>query len=119
MYKRSSNGDHQVLVPAILTHEVVRQNHDPPYAAHPGIKRTYNLTALRYWWPGMRKAIESYCCILGGPGEERIMDVVPRGTELELQLRRGVGQASPTCSTSSVQEFIKHKRRNTNTNELY
>jgi hypothetical protein len=60
LYKRSSNGKHQLLVPAILTHEVVRQNHDPPYTAHPGIKRTYNLTALRYWWPGMRKAIESY-----------------------------------------------------------
>jgi hypothetical protein len=28
---------------------------------------------------------------LAGPGGERIMDVVPRGTELELQLRRGVG----------------------------
>jgi hypothetical protein len=33
-------------------------------------------------------------CILRGAGEERIMDVVPRGTELELQLRRGVGQAA-------------------------
>jgi hypothetical protein len=32
-----------------------------------------------------------WCCILGGPGGERILDVVPRGTELELQLRRGVG----------------------------
>jgi hypothetical protein len=32
-----------------------------------------------------------WCCILGGPGGERITDVVARGTELELQLRRGVG----------------------------
>ena len=29
---------------------------------------------------------------------ERIMDVIPRGTELELQLRRGVGQALYTCN---------------------
>jgi hypothetical protein len=43
-----------------------------------------------------------WCCILGGPGEEHIMDVVPRGTELELQLRRGVGQAPHTCSSPHI-----------------
>jgi hypothetical protein len=41
-------------------------------------------------------------CILGSPGGERIMDVVPRGTELELQVRRGVGQASHTCNNPYV-----------------
>jgi hypothetical protein len=34
------------------------------------------------------------CCILRGPGGERIVDIVQGGTELELQLRRGVGQAA-------------------------
>jgi hypothetical protein len=43
-----------------------------------------------------------YCCILGGPGGERIMDVVPRGTELELQLRQGVGQASHTSNNLHI-----------------
>jgi len=39
----------------------------------------------------------SYCCIMRGPGGERIVDVVPGGTELEtLGLRRGVGQAAHT-----------------------
>jgi hypothetical protein len=33
---------------------------------------------------------------------ERIMDVVPRGTELEDQLRRGVGQASHTCNNIHI-----------------
>ena len=49
------------------------------------------------------------------------MDVVPRGTELALQLRRGVWQDHTLAiiPTSSVQEFIMHKQRNTNTNELY
>jgi hypothetical protein len=36
------------------------------------------------------------CCILRGPGGERIMDIVPGGTELELQLRRAVGQTAHT-----------------------
>jgi hypothetical protein len=28
------------------------------------------------------------------PGEERIVDIVPGGTELELQLRQGAGKAA-------------------------
>jgi len=41
-------------------------------------------------------------CILRGPDEERIVDVVPRGTELELQLRRGVGQVAHTLNNPQV-----------------
>ena len=37
-----------------------------------------------------------------GPGVERIMDVVPGGTELELKLRRGVGQAAHTRNSPHV-----------------
>jgi len=36
------------------------------------------------------------CCILRGPGGERVVDIVAGGTEFELQLRRGVGQAAHT-----------------------
>jgi hypothetical protein len=60
LYKGDSNGNHQLIVPATLAHEVIKQNHNPAYAAHPGIRRTYDLIDLRYWWPGMRKAIEGY-----------------------------------------------------------
>jgi hypothetical protein len=38
-----------------------------------------------------RYVLSRWCSILDGPGGERIMDVVPRGTELELQLRWGAG----------------------------
>jgi hypothetical protein len=38
------------------------------------------------------------CCILLGRGGERIVDTVPGGKALELQLRRGVGQAAHTRS---------------------
>jgi len=30
------------------------------YVAHPGIKRTYNLISINYWWPKMRETIEQY-----------------------------------------------------------
>jgi len=28
--------------------------------AHPGIKRTYSLISLNYWWPKTRETIEQY-----------------------------------------------------------
>ena len=45
---------------------------------------------------------EVHCCIPRGPGGERIMDVVPRGTELELQFRQGVGQVAHICNNLHV-----------------
>jgi len=38
-----------------------------------------------------------------GPGDEHIVDVVPRGTELELRLRQGVGLAAHTLNNPQVQ----------------
>jgi hypothetical protein len=55
-----SNSKHQVVVPQALIHDVIKENHDPPYVAHPGIKRTYSLISLKFWWPGMRKSIQDY-----------------------------------------------------------
>jgi hypothetical protein len=50
--------------------------------------------------------------MLRGPGGERIVDVVSGGTELELQLRQGVGQAATLAiiPMSSVLQFIGHKQ---------
>ena len=63
MYKPSSKGNHQLVVPATLTRKVVRQNHDPVYGAryiaHLDIKKTYDLIAVRYWLSGVRKTIGS------------------------------------------------------------
>ena len=39
---------------------MIRVNHDPAYVAHPGMKRTFDLISLRYWWPGMRRSVEDY-----------------------------------------------------------
>ena len=49
---------------------------------------------------------KKFCCILRGPGGERIMDVVPRGTELELQLRLVVGQAAHICNNLHVKSTL-------------
>jgi len=60
MYRRQKNGKHQLVVPRTLIQEVIKENHDPKYVTHPGMKRTYGLIALNYWWPYMRREIEDY-----------------------------------------------------------
>ena len=35
------------------------------------------------------REVSLYCCILRGTGGERIVDVVPGGTELETQVKTG------------------------------
>jgi hypothetical protein len=46
--------------------------------------------------------IQTNCCILHSPGGERGVDIVLGGTELELQLRRGVGQAAHTRNDTHI-----------------
>jgi len=60
IYRRSSNDKHQLIVPSTLVADLIRENDDPVYIAHPVIKRTCELLALSFWWPGMRKAVEEY-----------------------------------------------------------
>jgi len=60
IYRRPRNDKHQLLVPRALIKRVIRENHDPAYAAHPGVKHTCELLALNFWWPGMRKSVEDY-----------------------------------------------------------
>jgi len=43
MYRRQQNGKHQLVVPQSLIQDVIRENYDLKYVAHPGIKRTYSL----------------------------------------------------------------------------
>jgi transposase InsO family protein len=60
IYRRRADGKHQLLVPRTLVNEVIKQNHVPSYAAHPGVKRTYELIALSFLWPAMRRTTEEF-----------------------------------------------------------
>ena len=59
IYKRQQNGKHQLVVPKTLVQEVIKENHEPKYVAHLGIKRT-RPNFFNYWWRNMRKTIEDY-----------------------------------------------------------
>ena len=58
LYRRRSNCNHQLIVPATLVSEVIREYHAPVHIAHPVAKRTHDLIALHYWWPGMKKILK-------------------------------------------------------------
>ena len=60
IYRRNQNDRIQLIVPKALVNEVIRENHSPVYVAHPGVRRTRNLIALKFWWPGMRRSIAEY-----------------------------------------------------------
>jgi hypothetical protein len=60
MYRRQTGDKHQLVVPRALIPDVIKENHNPVYVAHPGVNRTYKLLSLNYWWPGMRRFIEDY-----------------------------------------------------------
>jgi len=60
MYRRQQNGKHQLVVQQTLIQDAIRENHDPKYVAHSGIKRTYSLISLNYRWPKMRETIKQY-----------------------------------------------------------
>ena len=60
LYRHREPNHHQLVVPKNLIQEVIKENHNPVYAGHPGIKRTHQLLSQRYWWPGMRRSIEDY-----------------------------------------------------------
>ena len=39
---------------------MVQMHHNPPAYGHPGISRTLELTARRYWWPCMAQDVKDY-----------------------------------------------------------
>jgi len=50
----------KLVVPQSLIKDVIAENHNPIFVAHPGSKRTFELISLKYWWPKIRQSIEQY-----------------------------------------------------------
>jgi hypothetical protein len=75
MYRRQRNSKHQLVVPHTLVQDVIRENHDPKYVAHPGMKRTYSLICLNYWWPSIEEYVRCDPC----QGKENPEMIAPLG----------------------------------------
>jgi hypothetical protein len=40
MYRNQTYDCHSLVVPKTLIHDAIKENHDPVYVAHPGVKTT-------------------------------------------------------------------------------
>jgi hypothetical protein len=97
------------VIHTLSTHRTFGQSRDDN--GYMTEKQTYvcmpcecNLSSYAYWR-------ELCCCILHGPGGERIVNVVPGGTEVEPQVGGGGRPHTLTIiPASSVLEFIVHKQ---------
>lgn len=45
---------------ADLKRALMRECHEAPYSAHPGVERTLRLLARRFYWPGMTRDVRAY-----------------------------------------------------------
>jgi hypothetical protein len=60
LYRRVKDKQPKLVVPQTLIQDVIAENHNPIFVAHPGSKRTFELISLKYWWPKIRQSIEEY-----------------------------------------------------------
>jgi hypothetical protein len=54
LYRRVEGKQPKLVVPRSLIQDVIAENHNPIFRAHPGSRRTFGLISLKYWWPKMR-----------------------------------------------------------------
>jgi transposase InsO family protein len=57
---QQTDGRKCIFVPKTLVPIVIHHHHDKIWAGHQGITRTQELIKLRYYWPSLRKDVESY-----------------------------------------------------------
>ena len=59
----SATGDiiEQLLVPKAYVTRVLYLAHTHQLGAHLGVQKTYDRIAARFYWPGIRKAVEDFC----------------------------------------------------------
>ena len=53
LYRRVKGNQPKLVVPQSLIQDVITENHNPIFVAHPGSERTFELISLKYWWPKM------------------------------------------------------------------
>ncbi|KMQ82513.1 gag-pol polyprotein, partial [Lasius niger] len=59
-HKFGGKADWQIAIPRHLIDRVCFEFHDVPSAGHLGIKKTFQRSAAKAYWPGMKKYIQDY-----------------------------------------------------------
>lgn len=59
--KKNDEVCNQLLVPKAYVSKVLYLAHSHPLGAHLGSEKTYERLTLRFYWPGVKRAVEDYC----------------------------------------------------------
>ena len=51
----------KIVIPTSLQPQIFHTHHDHPLAGHYGPEHTFKAISNKYYWPTMKKDIESYC----------------------------------------------------------
>ena len=57
---KNKNPDPAIVVPKTLLSAILKGTHDSPFTGHLGVTRTLDRIRKRFFWPQMRKSIETY-----------------------------------------------------------
>jgi hypothetical protein len=109
MYRRQTDKKHQLVVPKSLVNDIIKVNHDPVYVAHPGVKRTYDLISLNYWWPKMRNSISDWVAHVI---RMEATSTVKKLTEWEPGTVRPVGRTRLRWLDQVEEDLMRMKVRN-------
>ena len=60
LYQGDRLSEAKLLVPESVVREVIQVHHDNIFAGHQGIKRPTVLLKLHYYWPKMKRDVETY-----------------------------------------------------------
>jgi transposase InsO family protein len=69
----------KVVLPAALRERCMRQAHDSPVGGHKGVTKTLELVRRYYWWPTVRRDVNSYVTTCSSCQRNKARNVLPGG----------------------------------------
>lgn len=60
LYRKVNGKQPKLVVEQSRIQDVIAENHNPIFVAHPGRRRNLELISLKYRWPKMRQSVQEY-----------------------------------------------------------
>lgn len=65
-------------IPELKT-QLIREHHDVPFSAHPGVRRTLQLVAKHYFWPFLARDVQAYVLTCNRCQVNKVQNQKPKG----------------------------------------
>ena len=83
---------------------IVQSHHDPPAYGHPGISRTTELVARRYWWPRMTQDVKDYVKGCADCQRNKVSNQTRRALLNPIVTNQGIGPRRTDTETLVTRE---------------